>query len=240
MPKTFPATSIERLRSEAARARRLPIQMPSGWFKSPIDPMALVSVFEPLTVKSGYVLRAYQFQEAGNGKGFVWAMPVDAEFPDPADCPKTQGVVPGLPKPPGALDNVMKAIGGDGSRWSYLCASILKRELAEFGAMWHGCNWSMHSILDTSPRNHAKEPAPESVLTEMVTPVDAWEWLKEEPNDWRPFVEQDGPQITVAFVTYTRLGSEIIYRHVDDYRAGDYRPKTNRQMLARGTAGFVF
>ena len=46
---------------------------------------------------------------------------------------------------------LMQAIEGDGSPWSYLSASILSREAAEFGAMWHGCDWSDQTIL-SKPR----------------------------------------------------------------------------------------
>jgi len=31
----------------------------------------------------------------------------------------------------------MDGIDGDGSGWSYLCASLFAREIAELGAMWH-------------------------------------------------------------------------------------------------------
>ena len=30
---------------------------------------------------------------------------------------------------------------GNDSPWSYLAASILGREIEEFGAVWHGCKW---------------------------------------------------------------------------------------------------
>ena len=38
----------------------------------------------------------------------------------------------------------MQAIDGDGSLRSYFEASILARELAEFGAIWHGISWGEH------------------------------------------------------------------------------------------------
>ena len=36
---------------------------------------------------------------------------------------------------------------GTSAAWAYMCASILARELAEFGAMWHGCDWDTHTIV---------------------------------------------------------------------------------------------
>ncbi len=151
MTKTFPATKVEQLRKQAGKAAELPEDVPSGWSKSPVDPMALLAVFKPLHIKDGYILRAYQFREGGNGNGFVWAMPVDADFPDPEACPRLENVVLEPPVPPAALDDYMNAIDGDGTPWSYMCASILAREMAEFGAMWHGCDWDTHTILGADP-----------------------------------------------------------------------------------------
>ena len=143
--------------------------------------------------------RAYQFHEGGNGNGFVWAIPVDAEFPDPEDCLRLKDVFLEPPKPPAALDNFMDAIEGDGSPWSYMCASILMRELAEFGAMWHGCDWSTHTILGTI------EDGQESVIKRATNSTTGWEFLGSKPADWRPCVEQDARQIRVTFFTYNAM-----------------------------------
>jgi hypothetical protein len=126
-------------------------QLPNGWSISPLDPTTVLAPFTSLWLRPGYVLRAYQFKEGGNGNAVVWAVPVDAEFPDPKLCPRLRGVFLEPPKPPGALDDTMAAFEGDGTPWSYLCASLLARELGEFGAMWHGYEWSTHDILEAKP-----------------------------------------------------------------------------------------
>lgn len=82
----FPAKRISQLRRRAFKAAELPEDVPSGCSKSTVDPMAVLAVFKPLRIKEGSVLRAYQFREGGTGNGFVWAMPVDVEFPDSEDC----------------------------------------------------------------------------------------------------------------------------------------------------------
>ena len=238
MWKTFTATSIEQLRERAASVTTLPGELPSGWSKSPVDPMDLVKVFEPLGIKPGYILRAYQFVEGNNGNGFVWAMPVDAEFPDPEDCPRLEGMFLEPPKPPAALDNVMDSIEGDGSPWSYMCASILMRELTEFGAMWHGCNWNTHRVLDKPPWNDGKEP--DSIIETASPTTEPWEWIDDQPGDWKPFVEKKRKAIETVFLTYSGLGQEAIYRHVDRYPAGEHRPKVSTEVIARGGGGFVF
>jgi len=48
----------------------------------------------------------------------------------------------------------MAAIEGDGSPESYIQASLLARELREFGVRWHGCDWSTQEILDKNPQTH--------------------------------------------------------------------------------------
>ena len=240
MRTTFTASSIDQLREKAAKAAMAPGGLPSGWIKSPVDPMNLVSVFEPLRIKSGYVLRAYQFVAGNNGNGFVWAMPVDAEFPDPEDCPRVEGVFLEPPKPAAALDNVMDAIEGDGSPWSYMCASILMRELAEFGAMWHGCSWSEHRVLDKSPWSREDDQGQESAAERTASPAEMWEWLETQPDDWRPLMERKRQRVHVMFLTLSGLGREAIYRHVDSYKVGSYQPKTSRQEIVRGAGGYVF
>ncbi len=46
--------------------------------------------------------------------------PKDADFPNPEDCPRLKDALP----PKHALGNVMDAIDGDGSPWSYMCICL--------------------------------------------------------------------------------------------------------------------
>ena len=58
--------------------------------------------------------------------------------------------------PPEPAMSTSSSIGrggnGDGSRWSYLSTSILRRGAAEFAARWHGCVRSDETILSKPPR----------------------------------------------------------------------------------------
>ena len=76
----------------------------------------------------------------------------------------------------------MEAIEGDGSPESYLCASLLARELHEFGAMLHGCNWSTHTILDQNPL--AVGNSLQLLNAPSGTP-EQWKWLAPEPVQWQ-------------------------------------------------------
>jgi hypothetical protein len=240
MTNTFPAKKIERLRRFAAKASEAPEECPDGWSISTVDPQQVVAVFKLLRIKDGFALRAYQFREGGNGNGFVWALPVQSALPDPEECPRLERIFLEPPKPPAALDDYMDAIDGDGSPWSYMCASLLARQLAEFGAMWHGCDWSTHTVLDETPCR-AGEPSEEGDVVEgPMTPADEWKWSEPAPEEWAPQPNQEAKAVTVTFFTYSGLGEEAIYRHIDTYKPGEYKFKSDRRQIATGRGGFVF
>jgi hypothetical protein len=184
--------------------------------------MHLLAPFTTLWLKPGYILRAYQFIQGGNGNGVVYAMPEGAPFPDPDDCRRDAQRFLRPPVPPDALPDVMAAIDGDGSPWSYLSASVLARELAEFGAMWHGCNWSVQRILEEIPAD--------SGLT----------WIEAQPENLRPSVEMSADGVTVTFCAYSVVYAERVTRHVDRYMPGSYTFTSETTVLATGTRLVVF
>ena len=239
MITTFTAKKLTQLRRRASKAAQLPEDVPSGWSKSAVDPMAVLGIFKSLRIKEGYLLRAYQFREGGNGNGFVWAVPVDGEFPDPEDCPRLEGAFLEPPQPPDALGDFMDAIDGDGSPWSYMCASLLARELAEFGAMWHGCDWDTHYVLDDDPWKEVETGNQEDAADPTACEIER-KWLQPKPTNWSPQVSQMDDQVTVTFFTLSELGQEAIYRHTDVYTAGTYKFKADREEVATGPGGFVY
>ncbi|GAB4266207.1 hypothetical protein [Thermincola ferriacetica] len=215
----FPIEKVQQLRDRAIKAREFEQMPQEGWSKSAVDPMRLLAVFSSLRMKDGYVLRAYQFREGGNGNGFVWAMPEKAPFPEPEECERVRGHFLEPPKPPGALDNFMEAIEGDGTPWSYLSASLFAREAREFGARWHGLSWSTHTILGSDPQ---------------------YPWLEVHPEEWRPVVIEEKGSVTVSFYTYSGLETEAVYRHTDRYRAGNYAFKSEKTIIGKGPMGYIF
>ena len=120
----------------------------------------------------------------------------------------------------------MAAIRGDGSPWSYLCASILARELLEFGAWWHGLDWSTHVLVGREP-----------VLAAAPEP-DQWQWVGERPETWAPSVEAEGDQIIVRLHTYSEACRRAFYQHRDAYRAASYCARRERLILAEGPPGY--
>jgi len=235
----FPAAKIRVLREAAAKVVQSPLEGPEGWAKCAIDPQKLLEPFKPLRLRSGLVLRAYQFKEEGNGNGVVWAMPADAEFPEPKDCPTLENHLLKAPKPFEALDDVMEAIEGDGTPWSYLAASLLRREFSDFGAIWHGTNWALHFVHDEDPWM-ADPPKPdEPPLDRPTTKAAEWTWLGDAPKDWRPQVKVEKDRVTVTFYTYCGLEQQRLYRHTDTYRPGKLRAKVEEKVIAEGGPGYM-
>ena len=232
----FTAEEIKQLRKPVT----VPRKGPQGWSKSQVEPMRVLKRFSTLRLKKGFVLRAYQFRSGENGNAVVWAMPEESPFPSPECCPKLKDRFLKPPRPPSALDNLMEAIEGDDSHWSYLSASIFIREMSEFGALWHGAGWSTHEILDKAPSHHGDRPQGDFDGYIPHTKVDEWTWLKKEPKEWQPAVRKNNDKITVTFYSFSGLGQEAIYRDVDTFQAGKYPFKTKQLIIAKGGGGYVF
>ena len=236
--ESFSAAKIKEAREKAAKSVVVPENTPEGWSKSRVNPTKLVDSFNPLRVRKDFVLRAYVFREEGNGNGVVWALPLNAEFPEPKDCPTLENHLRKAPKPSEALDDVMEAIEGDNSAWSYLAASLLRREFSEFGAVWHGSRWSTHTVLDDDPWKGAKSD--DLAMERPNSEPSKWKWLEDRPKSHAPEVKIEKDHVTVTFYTYSGLTKERIYQHVDTYRPGKYRPKVVEKAIAEGPAGFAF
>ena len=236
---TFDSSRIDALRRRAQTACALKNEAPAGWSKSAIDPTRLLAVFEALRLKEGFARRAYQFRDGGNGNGVVWAMPASSPFPDPEDCTRFEDGFLESPRPPDALDDVMQVIDGDGTPWSYLCASLFQRETLEFGAMWHGSDWGTHRILDRNPFTSTARGRRRGEDWPSGR-AGAWRWQLADPDEWRPHVTQDDAGVTVTLVTFSGLGGEAICRHTDRFRMGSYCFDSDREVLATGPSGYVF
>ena len=238
---SFSIARVTRLRQAAARARRGPAAEdpdlspeggPSaGWFASAYDPSALLRVFETLWLKAGFTLQAYEFRAGSNGNGIIWAVPADAPLLAPGDCPRLDDTWLQPPQPPGAAP-LMQAIEGDGSPWSYLSASILRREAAEFGAVWHGCVWSDQTILAKPPRQADGLEASDDALTLTGdAPAGNWTWHGAVPRTWKPTYADRGTTREVVLHIHDPIGREKIYRATDTYPAGSYDGTTETTVL---------
>jgi len=241
---TFSAGKAIYLLRRARKASEFPYEIEYGWAKSVVDPMQLLPPFKSLRLKEGIVLRAYQVRGDIAGNGFVFAVPESAPFPEPEEWGVDLVELFYPPAPPGALDNVMEAIEGDGTPWSYLSASLLARELAEFGAFWHACNWSTHTIMDEksfirqTTRYSRKLPKDDNAPCDIEHEI--WEWLEPKPRGWDPVVEMGDNSITVIFYTFSEYVISSIYRQVDTYKPGSYVAISEETAIAHGPGGYIF
>ena len=212
---TLPIDQVNELRKQAQKARMVRVDGPDEWCISELDPTGVLRVFKTLRLKEGFVLRAHQYREDGNGDAFVWAMPIDAPFPDPQ-------VHQYPPKPTEALTDLMEAIEGDGTPRSYMEASFFARETDEFGVFWEGRLAEQDVILGADPFS----------TEEDVT--DAWKWNEHKPVLWEPSFQQFGETATFTFHTYSRLGRRSLFRIVDTFKPGKYAFDTNHKKMAEG------
>jgi hypothetical protein len=247
--KKFTAAQIKTWREQLTELGQLPQDAPAGWSKSRVEPAKLLTVFPELKVREGYVLRAYVFKEDANSNGFVWALPADAEFPAPEDCPRLESHFLKPPKPLDALDDMMEVIAGDDSPESYLHASLLRRALKEFGGGWHGIQWGMNTVLDDTPWNQPPGSEEDSMSMYPESKPEEWKWIAPRPDDWKPEVRLEKEKAIVTFYSYTPLSVELdngemekerVIRHVETYRRGKYRPLIVEKKLAEGPNAVAF
>ena len=247
---SFSIRRVNRLRWAAEQARRVPTEDPDlspeerlsdGWSASPYDPHTLLRVFETLWLKAGFALHAYVFRAGSNGNGIIWAVPADAPLVAPNDCPRLEDTWLRPPRPPGAV-RLMQAIEGDGSPWSYLSASILCREAAEFGAVWHGCVWSDQTILSKPPRQaDGQETSDDARPLTSDAPVGHWTWHgAAPPRTWKPTYTDRGTTREVVLHIHHPIGGEKIDRATDTYPAGSYEGKTETTVVCTGDRCIVY
>ena len=158
----------------------------------------------------------------------------------PEECPRLEDTFLDPPRPPGAVP-LMQAIEGDGSPWSYVSASILCREAAEFGARWHGCVWSDQTILSKPPRQ-AGDPGVPGDRRKLTgdEPIGNWTWHGAVPRKWKPTYTERGPAKKVVLHIHHPVGTEAIYRATDTYRAGSYDCDTATTVVCTGEGGIIY
>jgi hypothetical protein len=213
-------------------------QEPQGWSLSPIDPAAALKHLPHLKLKKGWRLVGYQFVSGGNGNGVVHAVPESSTFDLSSCLPEDKEVVPGVvlatPRPAGCAESFMDAIESDGSDEAYVQASLLYRELEEFGARWHGCSWGAHTILLDDPWSQKVKAGIQDISDQSD-----WKFHKPKPASWEPTVKRDGKTITVSFFTFSALGQEAVYLHHDTYQGTSMTPEAGQELLASGRLGYI-
>ncbi|MBD2096609.1 hypothetical protein H6F90_15860 [Trichocoleus sp. FACHB-591] len=186
------------------------------WFVSAVNPGSTLLKLPGLKLKPNFRLAGYLYRVPEGGAGSIWALP--EEFSTTAQLEQAlaaSGDRAQPPQPSGALVDFMEAVEGDRSPSSYLVASILRRELQEFGVLGKYCEWSHHHLINTIPLQIK------------------WQWRKAAPKDLIPKVASfpDG-RVAVEFFTCRVVPPVAIFRHLDQYVAGTYKATCADQALA--------
>jgi hypothetical protein len=185
----------------------LPMPNDQGhWFLSIMEPSTIINKLPHLSLQPNYrlVTYLYRMREAGCGK--TWAIPehlattaqleaaiIDAQNLEVPPCPV------------GALADFMSAIVGDGQPLSYMVASILRRELAEFGSLGAHQQWSQYRFIAAPP------------------PQARWQWRTETALDLQPKIRLlPDSQIIIEFFSCRVHPSVAIFQHLDQYQPGSY------------------
>ena len=206
--------------------------------------MKLFRLFPELRLKDGYILHGCRYFANGNGHGLVCA--TREENCNSDLLPIMNGDLAPLPisieafeSIEGTLSDFMEAIKGDRTPWSYFSASILARELQEYGALWHGASWSTYTILDAPPWALTASKG-DACREDTFSPRESWTWTQDEPDDWRPRVEFLNGRSRVTFYAFSALGGECITEFVDSYSPDAYAFESEETELAVGSAGYIF
>ncbi|MBW4651499.1 MAG: hypothetical protein KME20_00315 [Kaiparowitsia implicata GSE-PSE-MK54-09C] len=186
------------------------------WILSTVNPAAPLLKLPGLVLRQDHRLVAYVYRNRSGSVGVVWAIPETLSHTanlTKALAALTDAKTP--PKPKGALPHYMEAIEGDRTPVSYLIASMLKRELREFGASGDRRNWSYHKLTDTVPT------------------TEQWAWQAAAPKDLSPKVRllPDG-KAAVEFFSIRNTMPRRLYRHLDQYPTQSYRAQSADKPIA--------
>jgi len=188
-----------------------------SWAVSLVNPGDVFYQLHNLRLKPSMRLVAFVFQDHQDGRGIVWAMPEHRCTMDYLEeVVATSHHIDHPPHPPEALSDFMEAIEGDRSPASFWVASILRRELLEFGAQGTLKDWSHHRLIEAVPK--ALQPY----------------WTDQHPKNLHPKFSQlpDG-RAAVEFFTCRVKPPISIVRHVDQYAPNHYTAKGLQRVLVK-------
>jgi hypothetical protein len=244
----FEPQQVADVRARAEQARQMKPVERGPWQHAPVDPARVVAAFAPaLRLRAGVRLHAYARQDGLGGGGRTFAFPAGVRPPDPESC-----LVDGVPAPPGAIAELRSCLEGDGSPWSYLCASLCARELWETGALWHAQDWTHHVLVMEEPPG-CSDPRLKALTTIPVggpppfvpqTPLAGGWFLSAKstgwPSDWRPEVIEEGERIEVRMCLYSGHLFGKLFWSIDTYARGSYVFESREEWIAGGPPGFVY
>lgn len=202
------------------------LDVEDGWSISNADINELLAHYPLLHLKTGYKAVGFQFREAESGNGLVLGLTSGQD---------SNEILSGIEEEikHNKSNHLMSYMEGDDSPFSYLSASVLYRELLEFGAFGHGVFWTDLNLLDNALSNENKDFI--SFLGEAFSlDLEKMVWYEPKPLDFTPKVEIGEKSITVTFYTYEGRSAKLLRSHRDTYQRNNYVPVVEVKVLARG------
>ncbi len=185
------------------------------WFVSSVNPGDALLQLKGLTVKPGLKLVPYLLRTADGGVGHVCAVPENSSSTTALESALPEGTEWHYPPyPQGSLSNTMMALDGDRSSASYMIASMLLREIKEFGATGKDCQFTHHRIIDKIP----------SQLP--------WRWKGKTPKNLSPKVNVTQKGAAVEFYSCRTQKPYALFHHLDIYSADHYMPESKDNVVA--------
>ncbi len=190
------------------------------WFISTVDASSALKQLPGISLKPNYCLVTYLYRirrsNMNHGGSMTWAMASQLSTTSHLEAAlATAGDYTAPPCPEGALPNYMNAITGNLTAGSFLIASILQRELEEFGRCGKFHRWQHHRLIGHLPKQRD------------------WRWRVEPPKSLAPKVHSlPNGKIAVEFYTCRMVPPIGIFRHVDRYPANSYVAKVSNHAIA--------
>jgi hypothetical protein len=185
------------------------------WFVSSVNPGDALLQLKGLRVKPGWRLVPYLLRTSDGGVGHVCAVPEDNSTTTELESALPEGTEWHYPPfPQGAMTHSLMALEGDRSPASYLVASMLLREMKEFGAMGKDQQFTHHRLIDGPP------------------PQLEWRWKGKMPQNFSPKVNVTSAGAAVEFYSCRTRKPYALFRHLDRYGADNYLPSSKDEAIA--------
>lgn len=185
------------------------------WFVSTLNPSEVLNKLPGLWLAPGIRLVTYLRQDKEGGVGATVALPGLLSTTERLEAALESLAPDQSPSPMGCLSSLMSGIEGDGSLASFLAASILIREILEFGRYGRYARWIHHRFVEAIPQ---KLP---------------WQWRAKMPEDFSPkVVLRPDAEVIVEFYTCRVQKPVTLFRHVDRYPPNSYAATNQDQVIA--------
>lgn len=190
------------------------------WFISTVDASAALKPLPGIALKPNYCLVTYLYRirraNENHGGAVTWAMANRLSTTSHLEAAlEAAGDYNTPPYPEGALSNYMTAITGDLTSGSFAIASVLQRELQEFGRCGRFYRWHHHRLIGAIPSKRQ------------------WKWRMEQPKSLLPTVHKlPNGKRTVEFYTCKVAPPIGIFHHVDRYGGNGYVAKATNHPVA--------